>query len=405
MSVELTKREKQAMELYQGYKYDSIKVEPNNPKKAIEPDVAQSLNKKGCVTLSLSGSGRINKTPFAEITEKGKSVLLDLEIEKSSKSLGKETSKNTDVDRSSAMLLKCVCGKEMKSKSGMTLHQKKCTIFLDNPESQEYSHQDKPEEKSEEKNEETAVVSRSEEVKVIEESFLPNVDERIIVVEEDSEVIISGDVHVLERGESEYKLVNTDEITVRVKSKQASPDGTTWLLCQADGGDAFWSILEIDVVNGKYKLLSKVKENASVEDIKKFSESLEKYVEARSNKQKYNKEFTKVDKEHRPVIWEYTEKYGKETDTGRGDSKIEECGQNVHIVKTPGKDSIEYDENNMVKWLLENGYNDCIQMKPEINMWNNLKAAGKVPPEIISAFEKTVEGKDSFSLTIKSLDK
>jgi len=395
-----TSKETLALQLFNRYESDVVAIEPGNPKNSIPPEIAQSLNRKGCLTI-----GAVPKTKGmlqATLTINGKNQckkLLGSELEPNPDVKSSEPPIKTDGEKVEGNMLKCVCGKQMKSKSGLTLHQKKCVSHMEQGEVEVES--------------ETSVKDPTRKIKKPEKEVkVPVSAPPTTEVPLGLEIVLDGTVWGKELEDSGYLEKDVSNIVVKVIAKQPSEDGI-WLTCQAEGSTTTWAVYEADVLSGKYASYAAVIKEvvpppAAVPVVpkeegayKKFEKSLKSFVEVRDEKLKVEKKFKLVTKTDKPVIDQYVRTHGKESGTGKEDFQLFEMGYNVHIVRTPGKQVIKYKEEQAVEWLMKNGHQDCVRMTMDVNMWDNLKAAGKVPPKVINAFEDLSMTKDIFSLTIK----
>ncbi len=208
-------------------------------------------------------------------------------------------------------------------------------------------------------------------------------------------------------------------LQVVVTSRQTTEQGI-WLFCQAENSTAVWAVVEADVFRGIYQILElaapsippamAVPAAESAEDkarkekeLHDFRGALTNYVDARDKKLESEKIYKKVDKAERPIIWAYTEKYGRESAEGKQDFVVEDSNYKVHLERTPGGFHTEYENDAIVDWLIKNNHQDAIKMTFDLEMWKALKAAGKIPPQIIAAVETPVEYKDTFALKIREL--
>ncbi len=286
----------------------------------------------------------------------------------------------------------CTCGKALKSKSGLTNHQKKCEIFLEGGE--------------------------VEPTKDSDPSETPNTSKVTV----GSVIILSGAVF-WQSASYEWETVNTlnNEVVVREREEL---NGEFNLICQAVGGQAIWAVNEKKVLSGEMKLKHLVPEDAQPElepkvdknvmptngkkdmgdaskEVQVYIDSASKYVSARDNKLDAEKIFKKTSTEHKSIIEGFVTKFGVETKPDLGDAKLQDHGFIGHMVKTPAKPGVKRDEDKIVTWLKKHKHKECVKESLDVVKWDALKEAGKVPAEFITEVEEPTPGKDKFQLQIK----
>jgi len=438
--MDLNSKELKALELFNEFNTNVIPVESGNLSEAIPLEVARSLYKKGYVTIA----AKLKEGFEAVLTIYGKKFCSEMknnEEEKGADEMSeKELSNVEEVVESTpqdeveyislqeaADLFGCtypnlyahvtrgnlerleVGGKkvvrkadvlELKSKKGTRKKRTK----KESPAEPVQVQTEPTEEVASESTSEPE--PKKEEVVAPVPCVLPPSISKITEVEVGSELILSGKVWVKEPKDEAYSTKDVDDITVTVVSRHPAGEGI-WLICQPSGSKVYLAVFESEVLSGKYKIKATLQDklasrNAEMEkELEKFRSALMKFVDARDKKLEAGKLFTKVDKDERPVIDRYVRTYGRESKEGKQDFLVSEMGYDTHLVRTPGQAITTYKEDEMLAWLRANGHEDCIKMVPDIDMWKNLKAAKKVPAEVIDSLEEMTVTDDRFSLTVK----
>ncbi len=232
----------------------------------------------------------------------------------------------------------------------------------------------------------------------------PSVPEEVVL---GMELILTGEVRIKEPQDEIYIVKEIDDITASVVNRYPTEGGGVWIICQPEGSDVYLAVLEHEILQGKYTVVTEEHKQGLLDvekekEHKVFCTALTSFTAARDAKLKAEKELKVVGKVDRPVLEGYTRKYGQESEEGKQDFLISEAGHDVHLVRTPGKALVTYKEIEILKWLLANGHEDCIKQAVDIEMWKDLKASGKVPADVISSSEDMSISKDKFALIIKT---
>jgi hypothetical protein len=457
--VQLTDEEVKAMELFNRYKSDRVYIDKDDPVNCITPAIAAALNKKGQArvavhqkedgtyergefdaVLTIAGAGRCAKMLEevegpAEEPEVDLASLVDLDPEaepaqEPATASTQEPAQEPPVAETKTEPAEkteedpqfvCMCGKKVKSKSGLTRHQNKCKVYqekkaageLEDPVALESAPEKKEEPKTEptpEKKEEPVradpVVEQPIAVPVVPQVPAPPPAPTMTEVAVGTNIVLNGKVWRMEAPTAGYVEVNVDNVVVKVVAKQPEKDNV-WLTCQAENSTTYWAVYEENVLNGTYPVYVPEEEKSQQPDLEKFKKdqesfgkSLASYVGARDGKLKAEKFFKAVDKKERSSIENYIRTYGKESGTGMQDFQTTDFGHKSHLVRTPPSSITRYDEERMVEWLEANGHGDCVKKVPNIPMWDNLKEAGQVPPDVINELEDMEEVPEKFALRI-----
>lgn len=285
----------------------------------------------------------------------------------------------------------CVCGKkDIKSKSGLSLHRKKCEEYQ---KSLSNGAVEKPAPKP------------------------------IGFVGVGSVITLNGPVWWQDPTNFEWEYGNTNvDVDVEVKSRETTNTGCVVLICKSVDGNAVWSVEEHRVMSGELKLarfvpflevvnpvinndFSKPVAGKRVEcedtETNQFVISADNYVSARDAKLDAEKVFKKIDKNERPIIETFIRNHGVETKPDLGDFKVQDYGYIAHLVKTPGKPGVKRNLEEIIGWCKKNGYSECLTEVLNTEMWEALKKTGKVPSEFITEVEEPIPAEDKFSLQIK----
>jgi hypothetical protein len=97
-----------------------------------------------------------------------------------------------------------------------------------------------------------------------------------------------------------------------------------------------------------------VKKQISSEESLNFMFACEKYDGARLAKSEANNEFKVVDQDTRPIIVNYLEKYGQETELGKNDLAVEAGEFKAYYVIIPGKVTVKRDEEKIIRRTCRN---------------------------------------------------
>lgn len=203
-----------------------------------------------------------------------------------------------------------------------------------------------------------------------------------------------------------------------------------YLRAQAEGGNQQWIIAEEDVLSMKNVQLISLGEKSipgnympevpaasevEPEEVEEAPSDLEmqareafldivsKYIEARDAKLEAEKAFKELDKEIRPLILEYLETYGSESDEGKGDALVELGDIKVHWTFTPGESYVKKDENKILDFLKSNAYLLALEPKVNWDMWEKLKENGTIPPQFVVEVEQPAKASDHRKLLVEKL--
>lgn len=238
---------------------------------------------------------------------------------------------------------------------------------------------------------------------------------RLTAVPKGTKIYLSGMVF-RQAGES-WEAVQVDGVTATVGLRQATEDGSVWLYLRY-GGEVF-SLNEAEVLAGSHVIksipeVSPVSEPVGTVEVeesqeeKEFRESLPKfknalleYAKADLEAKVAKKAFDDVRKTHYDYLCDFVRKYGSETDKDKGDFRIREFGYSSHLIRVPGCDRVVYNTDAIIQWCIQTGNEACLKKTLDVEAWNNLKAQGLVPGSIVSLYENTISGEDTFRLQIK----
>lgn len=244
------------------------------------------------------------------------------------------------------------------------------------------------------------------------------------------------------RMNSETKVwENPGDVNLSVKVvERNNATGLMFLMCRAPGSDTFWGISESDVLAKKFNLIqlplavpsmppaaalpaptpekpavdeaaqkaadkAAAAEKALMEEKIAYSAAINAYATSNESKLSSAAEFKKVNKEHRPTIWSYVEKYGVESEEGKRDQVIEDFGHKAILTFTEGQTVTEYQMAEIVTWAIANGQTGILTYAVDIAKWNELKEAGAVPAEFIASVEKPKTLDDQHKLLVSKLKK
>lgn len=199
-----------------------------------------------------------------------------------------------------------------------------------------------------------------------------------------------------------------------------------YLRAKSEVGSQEWIVSEEDVLNSNnVQLISlgekqapenympevpapleEVDEGPSEEELEKqakFLRAVDKYIQARDAKLEAEKIFKTADKSLRPVILEYLESCGAESDEGKGDKLLQLEDFKVHWTFTPGEDYIKKDENKILDFLKSNVYLAALDYKVNWEVWDKLKENGTIPPQFVTEVEQPAKSKDARKLLVEKL--
>ena len=216
-------------------------------------------------------------------------------------------------------------------------------------------------------------------------------------------------------------------ILVKVNFRWEDPDLKQYYLrAKSEGGSQQWLIAELDVLNsnnvqlislGEKDIPSNYKsevptppedmpesEGINLEEQKKqeeFLKALDRYVQYRDAKLKAEKEFKEADQQTRPVILDYLQQYGIESEEGKNDCMVLANGYKAHWTFTPGEDYVQRDENKILKYLVDNAILIALGSAVRWDVWEKLKENGTVPASFIAEVEKPAKRDDFRKLLIE----
>lgn len=202
-----------------------------------------------------------------------------------------------------------------------------------------------------------------------------------------------------------------------------------YLRAKSEGGSQQWIVSEEDVLESKnVQIISlgekeipanympevpappedapEVEEGLTEEELAKqaaFLEAVDKYVELRDSRLEAEKAFKAADKELRPIILEYLETFGVESEEGKGDQLLQLDDFKVHYTYTPGEDYIKKDENKILDYLKSNLYLLAIEPKVNWEAWEQLKSNGTIPAQFITEVEQPAKKNDTRKLLVEKL--
>ena len=309
--------------------------------------------------------------------------------------------------------LVCECGKEMKSASGLSNHRRKCSIYLDTVKNKDEVSKTKIADKKKAIDEKIAEAAATNGNEATEEKVV-----EIILIGVGTTLELSGPVW-WQNASYEWESATVEAVEVEVASREPVENDIA-LICKSLVGQGVWSITEsrvhagegskvINLISHKEEAESKVepkpesgkREIESAEETK-YVEAVNKYVSARDNKLDAEKLFKKVIKDHKKFIEKFVIEHGVETKPDLGDSRLDDYGVIVHMVKTPGKPGVERDTGKIIQWCKDNGHEDCLTVGLNVKMWEALKSVeNTVDSKFIRKVEKPTMSADKFVLQIK----
>ena len=201
-----------------------------------------------------------------------------------------------------------------------------------------------------------------------------------------------------------------------------------YLRAKSEEGTQEWIVSEEDVLNShNVQLISlgekdipenympevpapleeeEVDQGPSPEEIErqeKFLKAVDRYIQARDAKLEAEKTFKTADKTLRPVILEYLESCGQESDEGKGDKLVQIDDFKVHWTLTPGEDYVKKDEGKILEFLKSNFYLNALEPRVNWEAWDKLKENGTIPPQFVTEVEQPAKGNDIRKLLVEKL--
>lgn len=192
-----------------------------------------------------------------------------------------------------------------------------------------------------------------------------------------------------------------DGVGVKVVSREVE-NGSIWLICHDKKGGV-WAVSEdssnYEVLNDEDRVAQA--DSSYEKEQLVFRQAVISFDSTNEKKKLVVKEHEKNNKIQRPIIIGFLDKYGKESGEGKQDQYVADFGYVVHNVRTPGKIVVDYDDAKIIEWLEDNDHDNCVEKRVNVAMWEALKASGRVPAEFIRKVESPRSVPDSFSLVIK----
>lgn len=249
-----------------------------------------------------------------------------------------------------------------------------------------------------------------------------------------SAILLAGPTWWQNPGSLQWEAAVADKLVVVVVSKEVVGDDIM-LMCRAEGGNALWAVQEKAVLEGKVKLVrlapavsgtaemarppdgprkvedppfdyfeeerkKKEIEAAREAERKGYEAALERYVAARAAAKSAKVAFDEADKDCRPVLWPYIERWGKPSAPGKNDFQVIEFGWKGHIVRSVQPVTIRRDRAKIIAWLLQNGQSQALTHDVNLPEWEKLKLSGAVPAEFIREVEQPEQEPDKLSLRV-----
>jgi len=233
-----------------------------------------------------------------------------------------------------------------------------------------------------------------------------------------SEIVISGPCWFQGTPDSAWEEQVADELRVVVASKELTGSGKVQLLCRVPGGQAIWAVLEEDVTNGRFPCVQVgaaevvddrpadgPREVPLVEDTGEtrqveFRYALNEYHEVNQSKLAAEKKHKLVSKEQRPIIESYIMDFGEESEEGKLDKVVYECGLKAHMMRVPPKVFVEQDVRGITAWCIDNGREDLLEYTVNLEKWDEAKEADEIPEETIRELEIPKETEEKFRLRV-----
>lgn len=307
------------------------------------------------------------------------------------------------------------CKKEMKSKSGKTLHEKKCVVTMSekHEESQPETMEAVPEpDQAPEPQSQPEAKEEAAESPVV----LPGpIGEEL---PEGTVILITGQVWYQSPGNDKWEAANAQDIEARVQCVMANEQGK-FVIAKSVGGNAIWAV---GMGSNLYKVITypttekvaqlsdgtkynmktgEVVRSASVQEQDEFKTALQELQHAKRKFLDAQKELKKIEKKYKFKIEEFTKKHGTESRDGKLDYAIF-CGNTlVHVVRTPGKIITTLNKDVVLEWAMENGFHNILKTTIDEDKYEDAKKLNMIPLDKISEFEEQKEVEDRFALTIK----
>jgi len=291
-------------------------------------------------------------------------------------------------------MCKCeICGKEVPSEKGLKIHM---------------TRMHKGEQAKEEPSEEE-MDRRTNLVEVLKNT--------VNTVTLKSEIMISGPCWFQATPVSEWEEQLADDLRVVVASKELTGSGKVQLLCREPGKTALWAVLEEDVLNGRFPCVALAdpepvddkpadgpREVPLVEDdtsrLVEFRDALSEYHEVNQSKLAAEKRHKLVSKEQRPIIESYIMDFGEESEEGKLDKVVYECGLKAHMMRVPPKVFVEQDVKGIIAWCIDNGREDLLEYTVNLEKWDAAKEEGEIPAETVRELEVPKETEEKFRLRV-----
>jgi len=202
---------------------------------------------------------------------------------------------------------------------------------------------------------------------------------------------------------SQWVGFSPDGVQVDVISKAPGADGMMMLSCRTVAGTDLWSVPEPRVLDGTLLLVKDAGATDSSADPKEllaiqmemdeFKKRAAEYVKVRDAFIKHEKAMESSKEKHRDFLVEAIKKYGYQSD-GSPSWLMEAVGFYSQVVVTIPDPQVVYDEDVIVKFLMENGLDDYLS-RPGFDRekWELLKTLKNGEGVLIvdAAFVESVE--------------
>jgi len=228
---------------------------------------------------------------------------------------------------------------------------------------------------------------------------------------------INGQIYYQD-AEGAYVLAQVSDVTMTVGHRHAAPDGSTWLYCRVDG--VVYAMDERLVTSGQQTLVSlpplseipqvpptveeEIEEDPrDIEYREKLPEFLNSVVEYHKVKEQDAavKKLLKAAKEaHYDGIFDFTRKYGIESEKDKKDYVLREGGYRAWLMRCPGRTDIKRNEGAIIQWCLDNGQEAVLRRALDVEAWENLKKTGVIPDSVLTLYEEEVQIEDTFRLSV-----
>lgn len=132
-----------------------------------------------------------------------------------------------------------------------------------------------------------------------------------------------------------------------------------------------------------------------------YLNACQEYVTARDAKLAAEKAYKEVDEKTRETILNYLLQYGVETEEGKKNNRLVSDGFDAQYTFTEGQTVVKYDEEKIIRWLLDNGYFQCLKSVLDKDKWEAFKKVGAVPADFVRGVETVEKLPDSRKLILQ----